>query len=93
MNLDSGETPVANVPIGYWQAAELPEKEAFAFGTNVCAPPFSFDEFCIADRESLLTDYPNAKELILRLTRVSIKVISEKRPNETRNCQNNNGIK
>ena len=71
MDLDSGETPVANVPIGYWQAAELPEKQAFAFGTNVCAPPFSFDEFYIADRESLLTDYPNENELILRLTRVS----------------------
>ena len=71
MDLDAGETPVANAPKGYWQAAELPEKEAFAFGTNVCAPPFSFDQFCIADRGFLLKDYPNEQELILRLTRVS----------------------
>ena len=47
------------------------EKEAFAFGTNVCAPPFSFVQFCIADRGALLTDYPDEQELIFRLTRVS----------------------
>ena len=70
-DINSGELPVANVPTGYWQAAELPDKVPFAFGTNVCAPAFSFDEFSIADRDSLLADYPNNKELILRLTRIS----------------------
>jgi predicted cupin superfamily sugar epimerase len=70
-DINSGELPVVNVPAGYWQAAELPDKAPFAFGSNVCAPAFSFDEFSIADRDSLLADYPNNKELILRLTRIS----------------------
>ena len=69
--MNSGELPVVNVPAGYWQAAELPDKAPFAFGLNVCAPAFSYDEFSIADRDSLLADYPNNKELILRLTRIS----------------------
>ncbi len=71
MDLDAGERPVANVPVGHWQAAELPDNAAFAFGTNVCAPPFSFDAFSIANREALLAAYPHEKELIVRLTRVS----------------------
>ena len=40
----AGERPVITVPVGHWQAAETPDGTPFAFGTNVCAPPFSFDE-------------------------------------------------
>lgn len=68
-NFEAGERPVATVPPGYWQAAELPEGTPFAFGTNVCAPPFSFEEFAIASREQLLRDFPNHRDLILRLSR------------------------
>jgi predicted cupin superfamily sugar epimerase len=70
-DLDAGERPVVTVPAGVWQAAELPDGTAFAFGTNVCAPAFSFDEFSIASRESLLRDYPGHKELITCFTRES----------------------
>ena len=69
VDLDSGEVLVANVPADCWQAAELTENQAFAFGTNVCAPPFSFDEFSIAERTCLILNYPKEKDLILRLTR------------------------
>jgi predicted cupin superfamily sugar epimerase len=69
LDITGGELPIAVVPAGCWQAAELPEGVPFAFGTNVCAPPFSFDEFSIANRRDLTTEYPVHKELINRLTR------------------------
>ena len=68
-DLAAGEQPVVTVPVNYWQAAELPEGTPFAFGTNVCAPAFSFDEFDIAHREDLLRDFPDHADLINRLTR------------------------
>ena len=61
------------IPTGNWQAAELPEGLPFAFGTNVCAPSFSFEQFEIARRDDLLRDFPEHKDLILRLTRTSFK--------------------
>ena len=69
LDLGAGERPVASVGIGYWQAAELQEGTPFAFGTNVCAPPFSFDQFAIADRDALLREHPAHASLIRRLTR------------------------
>jgi predicted cupin superfamily sugar epimerase len=68
-DLAAGEQPVVTVPVNYWQAAELPEGTPFAFGTNVCAPPFSYDEFDIARREDLLRNFPDHADLIIRLTR------------------------
>ena len=67
-DLATGERPVVTVPANYWQAAEMPEGTAFAFGTNVCAPPFSYEEFTIARREDLLRDFPDHADLVIRLT-------------------------
>ena len=67
----AGERPVVTVPAGHWQAAEIPEGTPFAFGTNVCAPPFSFEKFYVARREDLLREFPNHVDLITRLTRGS----------------------
>lgn len=68
-DLTAGERPVVAVPVGHWQAAEIPGGTPFAFGTNVCAPPFSYEEFAIARRDELLQDFPEHAELIERLTR------------------------
>jgi hypothetical protein len=68
-DLAAGERPVVTVPVNYWQAAEIPEGTPFAFGTNVCAPAFSYEEFAIARREDLLRDFPDHADLIIRLTR------------------------
>ena len=65
----AGERPVVTVPAGHWQAAEIPDGTPFAFGANVCAPPFYWEEFAIARREDLLREYPQHAGLILRLTR------------------------
>jgi uncharacterized protein len=65
----AGERPVVTVPVGAWQAAEIPAGVPFAFGSNVCAPPFSYTEFAIGNREELLNEFPDQAELITRLTR------------------------
>ncbi|MBN2388484.1 MAG: cupin domain-containing protein [Anaerolineales bacterium] len=68
-DIGAGECPVLSVPAGFWQAAELPDGTPFAFGTNVCAPAFSFEQFSIATQEDLLRHYPDHAALIMRLTR------------------------
>lgn len=68
-NLAAGERPMVTVPGNYWQAAEIPDGTPFAFGTNVCAPAFSYKEFTLAYREDLLRDFPDHRDLITRLTR------------------------
>jgi predicted cupin superfamily sugar epimerase len=68
-DLAAGEWPVVTVPATYWQAAEIPEGTPFAFGTDVCAPAFSYEEFAIARREHLLREFPDHADLIIRLTR------------------------
>ena len=64
-----GEQPVITVPVGHWQAAEVPDGVPFAFGANVCAPGFSWHEFELADQQALLREFPDHREVILRLTR------------------------
>jgi len=65
----AGERAVVAIPTGHWQGAEIPDGVPFAFGTNVCAPGFSWDVLEIADRDALLRESPDHRELILRLTR------------------------
>jgi len=67
----AGERAVVTVPAGFWQAAELPEGTPFAFGTNVCAPSFLYEKYNLANRDELIRDFPNHKDLIMRLTRVT----------------------
>ncbi len=68
-DIAAGERPVVAVPAGSWQAAELPEGTPFAFGTNVCAPCFSFQQFGVADPAELLQQYPDQADLIRRLAK------------------------
>ena len=68
-DVGAGERPVAAVPASCWQAAELPAGVEFAFGTVVCAPPFSFEELITADVQRLQDEFPQHGALIRRLTR------------------------
>ncbi|MDX2303722.1 MAG: hypothetical protein NW226_13035 [Microscillaceae bacterium] len=54
----------------YSQAAELPEGEDFAFGTNVCAPYFEFHEFRLGLRDELIAIFPQHEVHIRRRLRV-----------------------
>ncbi len=68
LDLSAGETPVLSIPRGLLQAAELLDGEGFAFGANVCAPPFRFEQFELTPRAALLERFPQHRVLIERLT-------------------------
>lgn len=67
-DLAAGDLPLVAVPADYWQAAEVAEGVPFAFGANVCAPPFSYESYALGRREELLREFPEHAELITRLT-------------------------
>jgi hypothetical protein len=67
-DLAAGERPVVSVPADHWQAAEMPDGTPFAFGSNVCAPVFSYEEYTLGRRQDLLREFPGHKELVTRLT-------------------------
>jgi uncharacterized protein len=69
LDVSRGERPVLSVPRGALQAAELPPGEPYAFGTNVCAPAFTFERsFELCARDALLAALPRHRALIERLT-------------------------
>lgn len=59
--------PQAVVPAGIWQAA-LPDGGATLCGCTV-APGFEFEDFELANAETLLAEYPDQETLIRRLLR------------------------
>lgn len=62
-----GEHATLTVPAGYWQAAELAPGESYAFGTNVCAPPFTFEGSLELADSTLAERFPDHSALIERL--------------------------
>ena len=64
---DAGEVFQAVVPAGTWFGA-VPTAPYSLVGCTV-SPGFDFDDFELADRETLLREYPRHREIILRLTR------------------------
>ncbi|MGB3693113.1 MAG: cupin domain-containing protein [Spirulinaceae cyanobacterium] len=68
-NLKAGELPVITIPKGCLQAAEIPDGVPFAFGSNICAPAFTWEQLDLVNREELLHTFPQHSELITRLTK------------------------
>ncbi|MFT4752577.1 MAG: putative cupin superfamily sugar epimerase [Salibacteraceae bacterium] len=64
-----GEVPQYVVKAGDWFASEVSVSEGFSFAGCTVSPGFDFVDFEMADREDLLTQYPEFNEVIMRLTR------------------------
>jgi len=56
------------VPAGSWQGCFLNPGGKFALMGTTVAPGFEFADFEVADRKTLLRQFPAQKNLILRLT-------------------------
>lgn len=54
---------------GVWFAACLKEKSHFALVSCAVAPSFEYEEFELAARGSLLSEYPDYEQEIMKLTR------------------------
>ncbi|MCB0508527.1 MAG: cupin domain-containing protein [Bacteroidetes bacterium] len=57
------------VQAGNWFASECVENHGFAFCGCTVIPAFSFDNFILADRKNLTTQFPEHQEIIERFTR------------------------
>ncbi|RJP72251.1 MAG: cupin domain-containing protein [Ignavibacteriales bacterium] len=67
-NIQKGEVFQAIIPVGAWFGAEANDKNSFTLtGCNV-APGFDFKDFELGDRNYLINNFPQHKEVIIRLT-------------------------
>lgn len=66
--LEHGQSLQVLIPKGTWFAAEVTEGDFILVGCTV-APGFEFEDFELADRQSLLSAYPMHKTLIARFTK------------------------
>ena len=69
-----GGTPQALVPHGTWFEAEPGDHtsmdlQGFSLASCFVSPGFEFEDFELADRETLLAEFPAERELILRFTK------------------------
>lgn len=67
-SLEYGERPQLVIPGGVWFGARLVQRGAFALMGATVAPGFEFGDYEEGNRDYLLRNYPEAKELILELT-------------------------
>lgn len=65
----AGQSPVAVVPAGSWQAARPGDGAAYALCVCVVAPGFEFDGFEMARRDALLAAFPEHAKAIRAFTR------------------------
>jgi predicted cupin superfamily sugar epimerase len=67
-NLAQGEVPQHTVLAGNWFGASLEREGDYCLVGCTVSPAFDFKNFELGAREALLAEFPQAKELILRLT-------------------------
>ncbi len=70
-DLRAGERPQALAPGGAWQGSALAPGGAWALVGTTMSPGFHVDDFELGDRTALRAAYPDAADLIDRLTRVA----------------------
>ena len=56
------------VKAGRWFGAYVPEGSQFAFVGCTVSPGFDFLDFELAERQTLLDDYPHLSDIIFKLT-------------------------
>lgn len=69
-NLEQNLSPQLVVPAGCWFASSVDATESYAFVGCTVAPGFDFEDFELADRESLIKEYPKHTDIIRALTRL-----------------------
>jgi hypothetical protein len=70
-NITAGETFQCVVPAGCWFGAEV-SGVGYSFVGCTVAPGFDFDDFEMGNRDDLLKEFPNHKEIVQRLTRSTL---------------------
>lgn len=68
-DMKNGEVPQFVVKGGCWFASEVSDNSPFSLVGCTVSPGFDFDDFELAERESLIEAYPIHAEIISRLTK------------------------
>lgn len=68
-NFQNGEVFQAVVKAGCWFGATVDEPEGYALVGCTVSPGFEFEDFELGERNKLLEQYPQHREIIERLTR------------------------
>ena len=68
-NITAGHMPQLVVPGGNWFAAGIPEPYSYALVGCTVAPGFDFQDFILADRNTLIAQFPEHSEIIKSYTR------------------------
>lgn len=76
ITLGNLENPIFQITIAanQWFAAEVNDKSSFTLMSCFVAPGFEYHDFELANRRTLVSQYPNHAVLINRLTRESILI-------------------
>ncbi len=69
LDLENGQEPQLTVPKGCWFASSVKNENDFCFVGCTVAPGFDFQDFELADRNSLIENYPQHTSIIKSLTR------------------------
>lgn len=69
-SLSESLSPQLVVPAGCWFASSVEEEASYAFVGCTVAPGFDFADFELAERERLISEYPEHAGIITRLTRL-----------------------
>lgn len=67
-NYESGERFQLTIPRDHWFAARAVMKDSYALVGCTVAPGFHFEDFELADRKSLLQEFPQHTDIINELT-------------------------
>ena len=70
LEIEKAQSPFCVVKGGNWFAAELITDSNYALVGCTVSPGFDFAEFKIGEKEKLISQYPQHKELIERFTKV-----------------------
>lgn len=68
-NLEEGDRPQVVIPANHWFGACVTPGGDYTLASCTVAPGFDFQDFEMATRSVLLTEFPAYKEIILDLTR------------------------
>lgn len=68
-DIAAGQSPQVVVPHGVWQALRLKDGGKWALMGTTVAPGFEFEDFEVGERESMLQQFPQHRDDIIRFSR------------------------
>lgn len=69
-DIDAGQVFQFVVPANHWFAAEVIGEDGFGLVGCTVAPGFDFEDFQLAERQTLVDEFPQHEALMTRLTRL-----------------------